>query len=77
MKCQFCNKGKGEISITDGETLKELLICESCNELMYWKIPKAVKKIKGYQELTIQELEKKIDDVIDNQIEDLKIQTRN
>ncbi|HUS48541.1 MAG TPA: hypothetical protein VMZ91_00105 [Candidatus Paceibacterota bacterium] len=74
MKCQFCNKGEAEIPIYDGETQQEILICKECDELQYFKIPKKVKKMKGYKEFTIQELEKKIDELIDNQIDELKLQ---
>lgn len=35
-KCQFCNKGKGEISITDSETLQEVMICEDCEKEIIW-----------------------------------------
>lgn len=30
-KCAFCGKLYGEIPITDGETQKEILICEVCD----------------------------------------------
>ncbi|MFH1023480.1 MAG: hypothetical protein V1809_08820 [Planctomycetota bacterium] len=29
--CPFCHKRRGEISITDGDTGEELLICEPCD----------------------------------------------
>jgi len=68
MRCQFCNKGEGEISITDDETQQEVLICEDCDRLMVWEVEKPMPS--KYQELTLQELEVKIDEVIDNQIDE-------
>jgi hypothetical protein len=38
-KCMFCNKGIAEFPITDGETLREIWICEKCDkdlEMHYW-----------------------------------------
>ena len=34
-KCHFCNKGKAEIPIQDGETGEELWICEKCDLELY------------------------------------------
>jgi len=73
MKCQFCGKyNEDDISITDGETQQEVLICKDCEELSFFKIPNKIKEIDGYEEMTIQELEKKIDEVVDCEIEYLK-----
>jgi len=33
-KCAFCGQGKAEVPIQDGETLKEIWICESCDDAM-------------------------------------------
>ncbi|MCH7851011.1 MAG: hypothetical protein IH845_05195 [Nanoarchaeota archaeon] len=73
MKCQFCKKEEGIISITDGETQQEVLICNDCNDLMYFDIPKRIKEIDGYKDFTIQELEYKIDEMIESEVEELKI----
>lgn len=37
MKCQFCRKCEGVIPITDGETLQQLWICESCDSQLVWE----------------------------------------
>ena len=34
-KCELCDKGKAEHSVTDSETLKEVMICEECNILLF------------------------------------------
>jgi hypothetical protein len=34
-KCQFCREEKAEISITDSETLQEVLICNLCDEMCW------------------------------------------
>ena len=73
VKCAFCGKNKGEIPIQDEETLQELLICESCDELLFFKIPDKVKKIKGYKEMTIQQLENKIDEILKPQKEEVEL----
>jgi len=36
VKCAFCGKGTGVIPIVDDETLKEVLICESCDYERVW-----------------------------------------
>lgn len=64
-KCAFCGEEMQEdevVVITDGETLQEIEICCECEEMYNQK------------ELTQDELQKKIDDVIDNQIEELQFQ---
>ena len=70
--CQFCGKNKAEESITDGETEQEILICQECNDLHFFKVPEKAKKIEGFKDMTIQELEKKIDEIVDNDIEYMK-----
>ena len=75
MKCQFCSNENADIPITDSETQQEILICDECDKLMYFKIPKKIKDIKGYNELSIQELEKKVDEFVDNEIEYLKLRS--
>ena len=36
--CQFCNKkNAGVVSITDSETLKEVMICFECDDKLNWK----------------------------------------
>jgi len=67
MKCGFCKKENTDnISITDGETQQEILICAECDELMFFKVPKI------NQELTIQAL----DNMIDNEIEELQLKRK-
>ena len=61
--CQFCNSQEGDISITDSETLQEVFVCQECDNILF-----------NQTEFTLQEIDRKIDDVIDNQIEDLKLQ---
>jgi len=35
--CQFCGKYEGTESITDGETLQEVMICVGCDDDVNWK----------------------------------------
>mgnify|MGYP001579451982 CR=1 FL=1 len=35
--CQFCKRNEATESITDGETLQEVLICSSCENKMEWE----------------------------------------
>ena len=72
MNCQFCGKNKATESLYDGETQQEIQICQECNDLHFFKLPEKAKQIEGYKDLTIQELEKKIDEIVDNDIEYLK-----
>ena len=37
IKCQFCGKNEGTETIIDGETQKEILICEECDNMMEWE----------------------------------------
>lgn len=37
-KCACCKKHEGDISITDYETKKELLICVCCDRKMAWEV---------------------------------------
>lgn len=39
--CAFCQKGKGNTPIVDSETLRELWICENCDNLIEWETDKA------------------------------------
>jgi len=45
MKCQYCNKYEGTESITDSETIQEIMICVKCKSKVDWET-----------EMTIQEL---------------------
>jgi len=63
--CQFCNSNEPTTSIIDKETLQEIFICQECENLIYPNI-----------EINLQELdiERKIDELIDCQIDELKLQ---
>ena len=39
-KCNFCGKREGVISITDGETQRDLLICGICDYKTEWSNPR-------------------------------------
>ena len=45
-KCQFCNKGVGNNLIIDGETQREVYVCDEC---------------RGYSEATLQKIDEMID----------------
>ena len=36
-KCAFCNKNEATESITDSETMKEVMICVECDKQMGWE----------------------------------------
>lgn len=45
-KCGFCKKDNTDnISITDGETLTEVLICGKCDKNLNWDYPLEVENI--------------------------------
>lgn len=44
-KCAFCGKNRGTIPIEDGETMREIYICGSCDSLMNWEYPFEVEQI--------------------------------
>lgn len=67
MRCQFCNMNEAITKITDSETLQEVNICCECNKGF------DVEPI-GYNHLTIQEVERGIDEIVDNQIDEMKLQ---
>jgi len=71
-KCQFCNKNEATEILTDGETQQDLDICAECEEMLYFQVPKKIQNIKGYEELTIQQIEQ----AIDNEIDDLQLQRK-
>jgi len=63
MRCQFCLRdveNEDTREIIDGETLATISVCEDCAEMYY------------QDELTQDELQKNIDEVIDNQIGELQ-----
>ena len=49
-KCAFCGSGKNvdvSMSITDSETLKEIVICDECDKMLEWGVdyPNEVEEI--------------------------------
>jgi transcription elongation factor Elf1 len=62
-KCSFCGKREGIYSLIDKETLTEIFICKDCNaEIIIQQFDKKEEK----------EFEKKLDDLIDCEIDYLK-----